>query len=112
MGMTHWRRVSGIDVNGNALNSNHQIDGPTAPSIKRRESLQNGTQGGILFLQRAAEEIGDTDAGSSLLDGLDPRVEDQDVSERRMRVEAKSIRKVTLPRHLSVYPCFNGFHIL
>jgi hypothetical protein len=55
-------------------------------------------QGGIQFLQRAAEEPGDSDAGSSLLDDLDLHEEDK-ASSLRTRAEAKSMRKVTTPRH-------------
>lgn len=70
-----------------------------ATGIKRRKSIQNGMQGGIQFLQRAAEEPGDSDAGSSLLDDLDLHEEDTDASSRRTRAEAKSMRKVMTLRH-------------
>ena len=83
-------------MNGNALNLNQQTDGPTATSVKKRESLQNGTQGEI---QGTAEEAGDSDAGSSSLDDLDLHGKGRDISEGRMRAEAKSMRKVIVPRH-------------
>lgn len=102
--MTHRRRVSGVgvngNINGNAPNLNHQTNEPNATNVRRRESLQNGTQGGIQFLQRAVEETGDSDTGSSLPDDLDPHGENQDMSERRIRAEAKSMRKVMVPLHL------------
>jgi hypothetical protein len=103
MGMTHRRKVSGVGVsgnlNGNALNLNHQINGPNSTRIKS-ESLQDGAQDGIRFPQTATEETGDSDAGSSLLDDLDLHRVDGDISERRMRAEAKSIRKVMTPATL------------
>ena len=95
MGVTHRRRVSGV---GNALGVHH-VNGVNANGLKRRESVQSGVQGVVQFLQRAAEEPGDSDAGSSSLDDLDPHEEDQDTSDRRMRAEAKSMRKVTVPRN-------------
>ena len=70
--------------------------------------METGTQGGIRSPQRSAEETGDSDAGSSSQDDLDLHEEDQDSSEWRMRTEAKSIRKVITPRHLSVGPCSEG----
>lgn len=89
MGVTHQRRVSGV---GNALGVH--VNGVNANGLKRRESVQSGVQGVVQFLQRAAEEPGDSDAGSSSLDDLDPHEEDQDTSDRRMRAEAKSMRKI------------------
>jgi len=81
-------------VNGNLSLNTLNVDN----GVKRRDSAQSGVQGGIQFLQKAAEEdLGDSDAGSSLLDDLDPHEEDQGTSDRRMRAEAKSIRKVTTP---------------
>lgn len=103
MGIAQRRRPGGVGVNvnlnGNVLNLDHQINGPSAAGPKGREPLQSKTQDGI---QRTVDEAGDSDAGSSLLDDLDLDEEDQDVSERRMRAEAKSIRKVTVPCHLLV----------
>jgi len=96
--MTHRRRVSGVGVNGN-LNGNYdQTNGANATGVKRRDSAQSGIQTGIHFLQRAAEEdLGGSDAGSSLPDDLDLDEEDQGTSDRRMKAEAKSIRKVSSP---------------
>ena len=97
MGITHRRRVSAVGVNGglsgNNLSVDNQTNGRNTIGIKRRDSAQSGTQAGIQFLQGAAEEDpDDSDTGSSLLDDLD--LQDQDTSDRRMRAEAKSIRKV------------------
>jgi hypothetical protein len=105
MGMTHRRRISGVsvngNVNGNTLNFGNQANGVDISRAKRRESAQNGIQGGIQFLQRAVEgDLGDSDPGSPLLDDLDPDEEDQVNSDPRMKAEAKSIRKVITPRHL------------
>ena len=103
--MTHRRRVSGISVNGdanrNALNVDNRTNGVNVTGVKRRDSAQNGLQGGIQFLQRAVEEdAGDSDDGSSSLDGLDVDQDDQDGSDQRTRAEAKSIRKVNIPRSI------------
>jgi hypothetical protein len=105
MGMTHRRRISGVSVNGtvngSALNFGNQANGVDVARAKRRDSVQNGIQGGIQFLQRAVEgDLGDSDPGSPLLDDLDPDEEDQVNSDPRMKAEAKSIRKVITPRHL------------
>ena len=78
----------------NNLSADNQTNGLNAAGIKRKDAAQSGTQTGIQFLQRAAEDSGDSDTGSSLLDDLDLHREDQDTSDRRMRAEAKSIRKV------------------
>ncbi|KAF9650270.1 hypothetical protein BDM02DRAFT_3185488 [Thelephora ganbajun] len=99
MGMTHRRRVSGVGVNGNLNrhppNVDNQTNGVNAARVKRGDPEQILVQGGIQFLQRATEEdLGDSDAGSSLLDDLDLHEEDQGNSDRRMRAEAKSIRKI------------------
>lgn len=114
MGSNHRRRVSGVSVNGNlngnAFNVDHTL-GVNATGIKKRESVQNGTRGGIQFLQRAAEEPGDSDSGSSVLDDLDLD-EDQDTSDRRMRAEAKSMRKVIVPLHPLADYGSDGFLIL
>ena len=81
-------------MNGRLSGNNLSVDNQTN-EFKKRDSVQNGTQAGIQFLQRAAEEDpGDSDTGSSLPDDLDLHGEDQDTSDRRMRAEAKSIRKV------------------
>lgn len=82
-------------LNGNNLNVDNQTNGLNAAGTKRRDSAKSGTQAGIRFLQKAAEEDpDDSDAGSSLLDDLNFHGEDQDTSDRRMRAEAKSMRKV------------------
>lgn len=94
------------NLNGNAPNSIHQTNVPTSASLLRRESLENG------ILRRSAEETGDSDAGSSPQDDLDLHEEDQDSSEWRMRTEAKSIRKVIVPRHLPVDRCPDRFNDL
>lgn len=99
------------NLNGNTLNLNHQNDGSSATGVKRRESLRNETQDQALFPQRAAEETGDSDVGSSLLDDPDLH-EDQDISERRMRAEAKSIRKVMAPCRLLADDCSDSFRTL
>ena len=101
MGMTHRRRVSGIgvngNVNGNGLTVDNQTNGVNVVGIKRRNSTQNRTQGGIQFLQTAAEgDLDDNDDPPSLLNDLDLG-ESQDSSDRRMRAEAKSVRKVNTP---------------
>ena len=58
-------------------------------------NLNGNVNGGVQFLQKvAAEEPGDSDTESPLLDEPDLRGEDRDTSDRRMRAEAKSIRKV------------------
>ena len=104
MGITHRRRVSGVGVNrnldGNNLNADNQTNGITATGIKRRESAQSGKRGETQFLQGAAVDLSDSDTGSSLLDELDLHEEDRDTSDRRMRAEAKSIRKVAIPHRL------------
>ena len=83
-------------LNGNNLNVDNQANGFNTVGTKRRDSAKSGTQAGIRFLQKATEEdLDDSDAGSSLLDDLDLHGEDQDTSDRRIRAEAKSIRKVT-----------------
>lgn len=99
MGTNHRGRVSGVGTNGrlsgNHLSVDNQVNGVTAAGIKRRDLVQSDTQAGIQFLQRAVEEDqSDSDTGSSLLDDLDLHGEDQDTSDRRIRAEAKSIRKV------------------
>lgn len=109
MGMTHRRRVSGVSVNGNmnrnALSVDNQTSGVNVAGAKRRDSTQGGVQNGIKFLQRAEEEDrDDSDAGSSLLDDLDLDKQDRDGSDRRMRTEAKSIRKVNNPRRPLAIP--------
>lgn len=82
-------------LNGNNLSVDNQTNGLNAAGTKRRDSVKSGTQAGIRFLQKAAEEDpDDSDAGSSLLDDLNFHGEDQDTSDRRMRAEAKSMRKV------------------
>ena len=91
------------DLSGNL---NNWTDGSNATSVR----LRNGTQGGIQSPQGAAEETGDSDAGSSLPDDLDLDEEDRDVSEGRMRAQAKSIRKVVIPCHILVDHCSDGFH--
>jgi hypothetical protein len=97
-------------VNGNPNgNVGSQTNGINAVGIKRRDSAQSGTHGGI---KRATEEPGDSDAGSSLLDDLDPHEEGQGTSGRRMRAEAKSMRKVTFPRHLVAGYRPHSSHIL
>jgi len=100
MGMTHRRRVSGVgvngNVNGNGPNVDDQTNGANVVGVKRRNSAQNRAQGGIQFLQRAAEgDLDDSDTSSSLLNdlGLDERQGGPD----QRRAEAKSIRKVNTP---------------
>ena len=98
MGMTHRRRVSGVSVNEsvNGLNVENQSNGIDVPGIKRRNSAQNWMQGGIQFLQRAAEgDLDDDDPSLPSLNDLDVG-EGQGGSDRRMRAEAKSIRKVNI----------------
>jgi len=101
MGMTHRRRVSGVgvngNVNGNGLNADSQTNGVNVAGVERRNSTQNRTQGGIQFLQRAAEgDLDDSDASSALLNDLDLD-EGQDGPDRRTTAEAKSMRKVNTP---------------
>jgi len=101
MGMTRRRRVSGVGVNGNVNGSgpnvNQQSSAIDVPGVKRRNSAQNRLQGGIQFLQRAAEgDLDNDDPSPSSLNDLDLD-EGQDGSDRRMRAEAKSIRKVSTP---------------
>ena len=82
------------NLNGNHSNVDNQTNGINAVGIKRRESARSVIQGGVQFLQRAAvEDLGEDD-------DLDLHEEDQDTSNRRMRAEAKSIRKVHIPRRL------------
>jgi hypothetical protein len=114
MGMTHRRGVSRVgtdgNVNGNALSVDNQINGIGVAGARRRNSTQNGVQGGIQFLQRAVEEdLGDSDGGSPLLDDMDLDEEDQGGSDRRMRAEAKSIRKVNTPRGLWPFLVLTAF---
>ena len=85
-----------LNPNGNV---GSQTNGIRAVGIERRDSAQGGMHG-TQFPQRATEEPADSDAGSSLLDDLDPHKEDQGTSDRRMRAEAKSMRKVTFPCYL------------
>jgi len=75
------------NLNGNNLDVDNQTNGVTG--IKRRESVGGGTLGGIQFLQNAAEDLDESD-------DLDLHEEDQDTADRRMRSEAKSIRKVNI----------------
>ena len=114
MGVTHRRRANGVGVNGNR-NENalgvHDANGVNATGLKKRESVRSGVQGGVQFLQRAAEEPGDSDAGSSSLDDLDLHEEDRDTSDRRMRAEAKSMRKVTVPRNPLQGLVLTGLHL-
>lgn len=116
MSVTHRRRVSGVGVNGNLNGTNLNVDNHTnginTTGIKRRTSAQGGAQAGIQFLQRAAEDdLGDSDAGSSLLHDMDLHEEDQDASNRRTRAEAKSVRKVTIPRYLLASSGSDGFRV-
>jgi hypothetical protein len=97
---------------GNNLSVDNQINGLNVAGTKKRDSAQSGTQAGIRFLRRAAEDDpGDSDTGSSLLDDLDLHGEDQSTSDRRMRAEAKSIRKVIISALLAD-PISHGFHAL
>jgi len=85
------------NVNGNGLDVDNQPNGINALGVKRRNSAQNRIQGGIQFLQRAAEgDLDENDPSPPSLNDLDLD-EGQDGPNRRMKAEAKSIRKVNTP---------------
>lgn len=89
------------NLNGTNLNVDNHTNGISATGIKKRESTQGRAQAGVQFLQRAAEDnLGDSDVEPSSLHDLDLHEEDQGASDRRIRAEAKSMRKVTAPRYL------------
>ena len=100
------------NLNGTNLSVENHGNGINAAGIKKRESAQGRAQAGVQFLQRAAEDNqGDSDAESSSLHDLDLHEEDQGASDRRIRAEAKSMRKVTAPRYILVDHGPNGFHV-
>ena len=101
------------NVSANPTNIDNRTNVLNVAGANRRNSVQNGIQSGVQFLQRAVEEdAGDSDGKSSPLDDLNADEENQDGSDRRTRAEATSIHKVNIPRHVLAISCSDSFHTL